>query len=406
MNHDHESMSTRTDAVAFALGARAAASDRRGTTTVGLADRTTGRVLAEPITAPRDVPARDHATMDGYAVDATDDYPLSVRDAETFPEDDPAAMAAGEAVPIATGAPLPERADAVLRVEDATVSDGELTGPDLDPGTYVYERASNVAAGEQLFDAGERLSAKDLILLRDLGVEAIAVRRPFTVGLLATGSEIHEGKTADLDSPMLAELLRSWGHAPSVEGTVPNDFERTRDAIAELADDHDVVVTTGGTSVGEHDHVVRALDSLGEVLFHGVRIRPGKPIALARLDDHGAVAFAVPGKPVGALTVATLVMRPFFRGEDAGLPTVEATMAAPVGLGRPGFEYAVPVALADGRATPLGHASSPVHVYDQIFDPSVLSSTTRVTRADGFVLTESALDAGEPVRAVPYPALE
>lgn len=406
MTHEHESMVSRRAAVEDVMAAREDALDGREAETVGLTDGLTGRVLAEPVTAPVDVPAHDHATMDGYAFDATEDYPLTVRDAEVFPEDEPPEIEAGEAVPIATGAPLPERANAVLKVEEATVTDGQLTGTELAPGTYTYERASNVAAGETLFAAGEVLSAKDLILLRDVGVEEVAVREPFSVGLLATGSEIHEGKTADLDSPMLAELVESWGHDATISGTVPDEFDRTRDAIEDLAVEHDVVVTTGGTSVGKKDYVIRALESLGEVTFHRVRIRPGKPIALARLDDHDAVAFAIPGKPVGAHTVATLVMRPFFCGRRQGLPTVEASLSASVGIDPPGFEYAVPVTLTDGSAVPLGHASSSLHVYDETFDPSVLSSTTRATRADGFVLTESSLSPGESVRVVPYDVLE
>jgi len=406
MGHDHESMLTRSDAAAEVLDLLDDVLSDRETTEQHIEDGAAGRLLAETVTASRDVPAHDHATMDGFAIDATESYPLTVADAEIFPEDEPPSMAPGEAVRIATGAPLPERANAVLKVEEATVDDGELTGTELEPGTYAYERGSNVSAGERLFSAGERLSAKDLILLRDLGLERVEVHEPFSAGLLATGSEIHEEKTADLDSPMLSALVRSWGHDAAIEGTVLDEYDRTRDRIARLADEHDVVITTGGTSVGEKDYVIRALESLGEVLFHRVRIRPGKPIAVARLPDHDAVAFAIPGKPVGAHTVATLVMRPFFVGETGPLSTVDATLASDVGIGTSGFEYAVPVTVDEGEATPLGHVDSPLEVYDETFDPSVLSSSTRATRADGIVITETDLSAGESIRVVPYPAIE
>ncbi|WP_323192303.1 molybdopterin molybdotransferase MoeA [Halostella sp. PRR32] len=406
MSHDHESMLWRADAVEEVTDLLERELSTRGTVEMSIEDGAAGRTLAEPVTAPRDVPAHDHATMDGFAVDARDPYPLTVRDEEIFPEDQPPSIAAGETVRIATGAPLPERANAVLKVEEATVEGGELTGSALEPGTYAYERGSNVSAGETLFRPGERLSAKDLILLRDLGIERVAVYERFSAGLLATGSEIHEGVTADLDSPMLAALVRSWGHSATIAGTVPDEYDRTEQRIAELADEHDVVITTGGTSVGEKDYVVRALESLGELRFHRVRIRPGKPIAAAQLPDHDAVAFAVPGKPVGAHTVATLVMRPFFVGDVDPLPTRGATVTSDVGIGTPGFEYAVPVTLDGERATPLGHVDSPLQVYDETFDPSVLSSSTRATRADGFVITESDLSAGESVRVIPYPVLE
>jgi molybdopterin molybdotransferase len=402
MAHDHESMQWRTNAVDTVEQVREQALERQGTETVAL-DVSAGRTLAESVVASAAMPADDRATMDGYAVDATDEYPLTVREGEVFPESDPPSLGPGEAVEIATGARLPEEANAVLKREEATVTDGELTGTDITPGTYAYERGSNVEQGERLFEAGEVLAAKDTILLRDLGHETVTVRERFSAGVLATGTEIHEGRQSDLDSPMLSSLVRSWGHEATFEGTVPDDYERVRDAIADLAAAHDVVVTTGGTSVGHKDHVVRALDDLGDVAFHRVRIRPGKPIAVAELDD--AVAFAIPGKPLGAYTVSTLVMRPFFTGRT-DLPTEDATLAHDVGLGPEGFEYAVPVTLDAGTAVPLGHVDSPLSVYEDTFDPSVLSSSTRATRADGFVLTQSALAAGETVEVVRWASVE
>jgi len=397
-------MVCRTAAADLLLELRETALTEQPTETVALAD-VAGRTLAAKLVAERNQPPVSRSTMDGYAFDATDDYPLVLRDEEVFPEDEPPTLASGEAVRIFTGAPLPPEANAVLKQEQAVVEDGRLRGDPIAPGTYTYERGSNVSAGERLFEAGERLAPKDTLLLGDLGYDAVEVHERFDTALLATGTEIHEGRQRDLDSPMLASLLQSWGHEPTHEGTVPDGYRRVRDRIADLADDYDVVVTTGGTSVGDKDHVVRALEELGEVLFHRVRIRPGKPLAVARLPDHGAVAVAVPGKPVGAHAVTTLVARPFFAGETA-LPTVSATLTTDVGIGVSGFEYAVPVLLEGGEATPLGHAESPLSVYDETFDPSVLSSSTRASRADGFFLTESDRTAGESVAVVPYAVVE
>ena len=403
--HDHGEIHDREAAVEMVRDLRAAMLPEQSTTTVSLTDSFEGMALAEDIVAERDVPEHSHSTMDGFAFDATDDYPLTLVDAEVFPEDDPPSIASGEAVRVATGAPIPPEANAVLKIEEATVTEGELDGIPLDPGTYVYERGSNVSAGETLFEAGEVLSPKDAILLRDLGRESVTVREPFDVGLLATGTEIHEGRSSDLDSPMLAALFRSWGHTATIEGTVPDEYDRVEDAIASVASECDVVVTTGGTSVGKKDHVIRALRSLGEVVFHRVSVRPGKPLAAARLPDHDAVAFAVPGKPVGAHTITTLVARPFFTGE-ASLPTVSATATRGVDVPTEGFDYAIPVTLADGEATPLGATGSALSVYDDTFDPSVLSSSTRATRADGFVYTTTGFAAKESVRVVPYPTVE
>ena len=409
-NHGHNEMMTWNAAAARVGELRDRWLERLGTTEVGLGE-IAGRTIAAPIDAPTDVPAQSHATMDGFAFDATDEYPLSVVDADIFPEDDPPSIEAGEAIRIATGAPVPPSANAVLKREEAAIDDGQLTGTDLSPGTYVYERGSNVAEGERLFAAGERLSAKDAILLGDLGIDSVTVRERFEAGLLATGTEIHEGRHRDLDSPMLAGLIRSWGHHATYEGSVPDEYDRVESRIEALAEEYDVVVTTGGTSVGDKDYVIRALDALGTVLFHRVRLRPGKPIAVAELTAHDAIAVAVPGKPVGAHAVTSLVARPLFTGETS-LPTVPARMARGVDIATPGFAYAVPVTLErdsdDPAATamPLGHADSDLAVYDSAFDPSVLSSSTRATRADGFVLTETAVDREETVRIVPYPVVE
>jgi molybdopterin molybdotransferase len=178
-----------------------------------------------------------------------------------------------------------------------------------------------------------------------------------------------------------------------------------RDLLAGVAEEYDVVVSTGGTSVGHKDHVIRALDELGEVLFHKVRIRPGKPIGVAKLPGYEAVAFAIPGKPVGAHTIAAFTMGPFFTGEVGPYPTVPATLTVDVGLGPEGFDYVIPVTLREGRAEPLGHDSSPLSVYGDTFDPSVLSSTTRTTRADGVVITTEDLEEGETVEVIPYGVL-
>ena len=368
-------------------------------------DELAERTLAEPISAPVDVPAQSHATMDGFAFDATDEYPFEVVETPVFPEDEPAALEAGSAVRIATGSPLPPSANAVLKREEATVEDGQLTGPDLEPGTYVYERGSNVAEGEALFDAGDRLGAKDALLLGDLEIETVPVTERLSVGLLATGTEIHEGRHRDLDSPMLAGLVRSWGHEATYEGSVPDVDDRVERRIAELADEYDVVITTGGTSVGDKDYVIRSLDALGDVLFHRVRLRPGKPIAVAELPDYDAVAFAIPGKPIGAHLVTALVARPFFTGETT-LPSLAAQMARDVDISTAGFTYGIPVTLEDGVAMPLGHVDSPLSVYEETFDPSVLSSSTRASQADGVVITTDGVTADEQVRVVPYPVLE
>lgn len=147
--------------------------------------------------------------------------------------------------------------------------------------------------------------------------------------------------------------------------------------------------------------MIRVLEELEEVLFHRMRVRPGKPIAVACLDQYDTVAFAIPGKPVSAQTITTLVMRPFFTGADALLPSTERAVTCNLDVAVEGFEYVVPVVVDGARAVPLGHVDSALSVYDDTFDPSVLSSSTWATRADRFFITERGVAAGETVDVVP-----
>lgn len=410
MGHEHDEICDRQAAIDAVRTLRSKALTTQPTATVSITAPFERAVLAEDIISETAVPEHSHATMDGFAVDATETPPYELAAQEIFPEDSVPSLDSGEAIRVATGAPIPQETNAVMKIEEATVNSGTVDGPSLDPGTYVYERGSNVSAGETLFEAGERLAPKDAVLLRDIGRETVTVNEPFDVGLLATGTEIHEGLSQDLDSPMLAALVRSWGHEATIEGTVPDEYDRVEEAIAAIATDRDVVMTTGGTSVGKKDHVIKALHALGDVVFHRVRIRPGKPLAAARLPDHDAVVFAVPGKPIGAHAITTIAVRPFFTGDDS-LPTVAATATQAIDIPTQGFDYAIPVTVQSGGdgeklAEPLGASGSPLEVYADTFDPSVLSSSTRATRADGFVYTTDGFVAGETVGVVPYPAVE
>jgi len=374
--------------------------------------RVGGRVLAESVRAPADVPAHDRATMDGFAFASGDGYPLTVVD-EVFPEDEPPSIDRGEAVAVATGAPLPAAADAVLMREHATVEDGRLSGPSLSPGTHVSPAGTTATAGERLFTAGQRLAPRHATLLRDVGVETVTVHRRFDVGILASGTEICEGRQPDRDSEMLCNLVRGWGHEPTVREPVPDDETVVREAVEDAVENYDVVVTTGGTSVGRADHVVRALRE-HDVHFRGVDVRPGRPVTVATVE--GTPVFALPGKPVAAHTAATLLLRPFLTGRSR-LPTITADITSRVTLPEDDTEFAIPVTFdevtddsdddaAGSRATPLGHADSSLRIYDERFAPGRVASNTRISLADGLLVTREAVDEGNRVAVVPYEVVE
>ena len=395
----NHSLVERSVAVERLLELRASRDDPP-TESVGLA-RIAGRMLAEPVAAPTAVPQHDRATMDGFAFAADDDYPLTVVD-EVFPEDSPPPLERGDAVAVATGAPLPARADAVLMREAASLEGGRLSGPSLSPGTNVYPAGSTAAAGEVLFAAGQRLAARHAALLRDVGLEQVTVHRPLEVGILATGTEISEGRQPDRDSELLCNLVRQWGHEPLISDPVPDERAAVRDGIETAVQNHDLVMTTGGTSVGSADHVVRVLRD-HDILFRGVELRPGRPVTVATVDETPVCA--LPGKPIAAYMAATLVIRSLLTGHSH-LPTVSAEFTARVTLPDDDVTFVIPVSLEDDRATPLGHAVSSFPLYDQRFAPGRVASSTRVTLADGVVLARNAIDAGEQVAVVPSEVVE
>jgi molybdopterin molybdotransferase len=387
----------RAEAIKRLLDHRRTALDVLPHETVSL-DALAGRTLAADVRAPSDVPPHDYATMDGFAVATGDTSPTVA--AEIFPEDSPTELDDGEAARIATGAPLPARTDAVLKVEDATVENGRLSGPDLTPGTNVSPRGGTARADEVLFTSGTRFAPRHAALLSDVGIDSVGVDERFSVAIVATGTEIHEGRQPDRDSAFLAGLVREWGHEPTICESVPDDSQAVRRAIESAAETHDVVLTTGGTSVGSADHVATVLDE-HDPLFESVRLRPGRPAMAAVVD--GALAIGLPGKPLAAHTAAVLVARPFFTGEQR-LPSITMALANHVRTPDDDREYAVPVVF-DGAAVPLGHADSALEIYDERFAPGLVAANTRVTTADGIVLADDSLAAGEPVEVVPYRVL-
>jgi molybdopterin molybdotransferase len=388
----------RAEAIECLLAHRRTALDALPADDVAL-DALAGRTLAADVRAPEDVPPHDYATMDGFAVATGDTSPAVA--AEVFPEDHPPELDDGEAARIATGAPLPVRTNAVLKVEDATVENGRLSGPDLAPGTNVSPRGGTARADEVLFEVGTRLAPRHAALLSDVGIDSPTVRKRFSVAIVATGTEIHEGRQPDRDSAFLAGLVREWSHEPTICESVPDDSQAVRRAIESAAATYDVVLTTGGTSVGSADHVATVLDA-HDSLFESVRLRPGRPVMAAVVD--GTLAIGLPGKPLAAHTAAVLVARPFFTGEQR-LPSIRTELASRVEV-PDDREYAVPVVLGDGAAIPLGHAESALEIYDERFAPGLVAANTRVMTADGIVLADDSLAADEIVEVIPYRVLE
>ncbi|MDN3520834.1 molybdopterin molybdotransferase MoeA [Halomonas ramblicola] len=295
-------------------------------------DRAAGRVLAEAVTARLDVPPFDNSAMDGYALhhaDAGRWLPVAQRIAAGAPA---RPLARGSCARIFTGGELPPGADCVVMQERVELeSDRALIPADLPEGDNVRRRGRDVALGSELLPAGERLEAAALGHLAGQGITEVPVRRRPRVALLSTGDEIVEpgqplgpGQLYNSNRPMLRRLLERFGAEVVRVESVPDTADATRTILAEAAGQADVVVTTGGVSVGEEDHVRAAVEALGRLDLWRLAIRPGKPLALGRLpgaDGQEARFVGLPGNPVSGFVGAWLFLRPLM-GALLGCPAL------------------------------------------------------------------------------------
>jgi molybdopterin molybdotransferase len=289
-----------------------------------------GRVLAESQLAPENLPDDSRSTMDGYAVQAADTFgasaslplPLELVGSVTMGERSPLVVDKGQAVAIPTGGYLPGGADAVVMKEYASVASDTLLEV-FRPVTAeenVLCRGEDVGTGDTLLSAGKRIEPWDIGLLAALGITEVKVGSTPHVVVFSTGDEVvaidqqpGPGQIRDANAHAVAALLRAAGCDVEVGGVVVDREESLRSALERGLGQADLVVLSGGSSVGERDlmpAVVASLDD-AEILLHGVAMRPGKPTLLARVGDQAV--FGLPGHPVSALMVAHVFLVPFVR---------------------------------------------------------------------------------------------
>ncbi len=277
-----------------------------------------GRVLSEAITSPLDVPASDNSAMDGYALradQATQPLPISQRVAAgQWPEP----LAPDSAARIFTGAPVPPGADAVVMQEDCEVRDGLLTiNADVSVGDNIRPRGQDIAKGATVLAAGRRLRPQDLGLLASLGLSTAPVAKALRVTVLSTGDELrepgdglaHGGQLYNSNRYTLGGLLRGLGCEVIDGGIVADDADVTARALRTAAQQSDLVITSGGVSVGEEDHVKHTVESLGALTLWKLAMKPGKPLAFGHLG--GTPFFGLPGNPVSVFVTFCLVVRPW-----------------------------------------------------------------------------------------------
>ena len=300
-----------------------------------------GRVLAEPLQAPFAVPAWDNSAMDGYALRAADlpaaggCLPLAGRIAAG----DTAAQAlpAGHAVRIFTGAPLPAGADSVVMQEQCRLEEGRVWLPPVQGGEHVRRCGEELAAGTQVLSAGQRLRPQELGLLASFGVDRVAVYRRLRVGLLSSGNELREpgealqpGQIYNANRYSLAGVLSSLGLEVHDYEIMADELAASRDALSLAASEWDMLITSGGVSVGEEDHLKQAIRELGELHLWRLAIQPGKPLAFGEVG--GKPWIGLPGNPAAALITALVVARPFLLRAQGCQDVVPQPLRLPAGF--------------------------------------------------------------------------
>lgn len=337
-----------------------------------------GMALAEDLSAAEPVPGFDSSAMDGFAVRSRDtrgaapDSPVALSLAGESRAGAPAtrALGAGEAFRISTGAMVPDGADAVLRVEDASL-EGErvLVGVEVEPGRDVRRAGDDIEAGETVLRAGTRIGPAELGVIVSLGLETVECHRRPRVHVLASGDELLEpgeemrpGGVRNSNAYTLSALAEQAGAEVCGSSRMADEREATRAAIgAALA--ADVVLISGGVSVGEHDHVKGALADLGvEERFWGVALKPGRPTWFGTRE--GTLVFGLPGNPVSAMVTFLLLARPALAALGGSEPRRWRTAARLAGdyEKAPGRTHAVRCAMEldeDGwRVEPTGAQGS------------------------------------------------
>ena len=309
-----------------------------------------GRVIAADVKAPVDLPPFDNSAVDGYAVRHADlkaagDSALHIAGRLTAGVRADLALKPGEAIRIFTGAPMPEGADTVFMQEDVTVEGDSVIVPSgLKSGSNRRLAGEDVAAGRVALPAGAVLEPQHIALAAALGLTELIVRRRLKVAIFSTGDEVVEpglprGGAAiyDANRYLLSELLERLGAVVTDLGILADDPDALARALAQAAGAHDLVVTSGGVSTGEADHVRSAVERIGSLVFWRVAIKPGRPVAMGVITGapgHSAAFVGLPGNPVAVFVTFVRVVKPLLLRLSGARP--QKLVPLPV---RAGFSY-------------------------------------------------------------------
>jgi len=295
-----------------------------------------GRVVAQDVKAPVDLPPFDNSAVDGYAVQHADlqadkETKLPVSGRLTAGARANPAIKPGTAIRIFTGAAMPKGADTVFMQEDVTVEGDRVTVPKgLKLGANRRLAGEDVPAGAIVLPSGTVLEAQHIALAAALGLTEILVRRRLTVAIFSTGDEVVEPGSVragaaiyDSNRFLLTELLERLGAIVTDLGILADDPEKLSRKLTEAAASHDLIITSGGVSTGEADYVRDAVERIGKLVFWRVAIKPGRPVALGvipTLSGQGAAFVGLPGNPVAVFVTFVRVVKPLLRRLSGARP--------------------------------------------------------------------------------------
>lgn len=341
-----------------------------------------GRILSKDIFSGENIPAFDRSTVDGFAVKAADTYgsgesipsQLRVVGEVLMGEKADISIGEGECVRISTGGMLPCGADSVVMVEntDCTFEDFCLVFKAVSPFENVTRKGDDLKEGQLVLKKGTLLSSKHTGVLASLGLGEIEVTKKIKVGIISTGDELinieeklNVGKIRDINSHILSALVSEFGCIGTEYGIVEDCFEEILKATEKASEENDIVLISGGSSAGVKDMTVKVISKLGEVCFHGIALKPGKPTIFGKAK--GKAVFGLPGHPAAAYYVTLLTVRSLIEklyNTDFGNNTLKCRITQNVSSNH-GREEIISVKITDGKAEPVFSKSAFVSVLSE-----------------------------------------
>ncbi|BAW31731.1 MAG TPA: molybdopterin-binding protein [Methanothermobacter sp.] len=366
-----------------------------------------GRILAQDVKSPIDLPPFNRASRDGYAVRAEDTFKAS--------EDNPKILECIETIEagsiprkkirrgycsrISTGAPVPEGADAIIMVE-YTEEEGDkiLIYKSAYPNQHIALKGSDISKNDTISKKGALLSPEKIGALSAAGITKVPVITKLKIGILSTGNELIEpsddwnpGKIFDSNSHSIAAAVKNCGCKPKILGIVKDDHRELQKAIQSSIRECDILITSGGTSAGAGDILRDIIDNIGEVIIHGISIKPGKPTLIGKIDEK--LVFGLPGFPVSALIIFNVFLRPYLMelsGKSLRYKYVrELPLAQRLHSSKGRVHYAL-VKIKDGKAHPILKDSGAI---------------TSLADADGYIKIPKnveILEEGSIVKILPF----